>query len=132
MYYWAIVHKDKESAYGVSFADIEGCFAASDTDEGLMQAAIEAVDLYLEDVEEVPKPKALSEVREAYREDLLQGAYLIQVPLIERDTQTTRVNLSLERGILRAIDGAAARVNLNRSAFVAMAAKRMIEEKEIA
>ncbi len=31
--YFAIVHKDKDSAYGLVFPDVPGCFAAGDTFE---------------------------------------------------------------------------------------------------
>ena len=132
MYYWAIVHHDEGSAYGVTFPDLDGCFAAADDQEQIMTAAIEALDLYFDDVAEAPKPKTHNEVRELYKDDLAEGAYLIQVPLIPRTTKSVRVNLSFDQGLLSAIDSAADRVGLNRSAFLAMAAKRTIKDTEAA
>ncbi|AJE48096.1 hypothetical protein P73_3381 [Celeribacter indicus] len=132
MYYWAIVHHDEGSAYGVTFPDLDGCFAASDDQEKVMPAAIEALDLYFEDMAEIPGAMSLDAVRETYREDLLEGAYLIQVPLIPRTTKSVRVNLSFDQGLLSAIDSAADRVGLNRSAFLAMAAKEKIRDTEAA
>lgn len=124
-YQWAIVHHDPESAYGVSFPDLEGCFAAADDEDGIMAAAIEALDLYLEDAD-CPVASDLHTVREACKEDLAEGAYLIQVPYIQRDTVTVRINLSLERGLVNAIDQAATRTGLNRSAFMALASRKLI------
>lgn len=132
MYYWAIVHHDEGSAYGVTFPDLDGCFAAADDQEKIMTAAIEALDLYFDDVAEAPKAKTHNEVREIYKEDLAEGAYLIQVPLIPRTTKSVRVNLSFDQGLLSAIDSAADRVGLNRSAFLAMAAKEKIRDTEAA
>ncbi|SDW32520.1 HicB_like antitoxin of toxin-antitoxin system [Celeribacter indicus] len=97
-----------------------------------MPAAIEALDLYFEDMAEIPGAMSLDAVRETYREDLLEGAYLIQVPLIPRTTKSVRVNLSFDQGLLSAIDSAADRVGLNRSAFLAMAAKEKIRDTEAA
>ncbi|MDO6722649.1 type II toxin-antitoxin system HicB family antitoxin [Celeribacter halophilus] len=132
MYYWAIVHHDEGSAYGVTFPDLEGCFAAADDQEKVMSAAIEALDLYFEDATEAPAAKSLNTVHEIYKEDLAEGAYLIQVPLIPRTTKSVRVNLSFDQGLLSAIDNAADRVGLNRSAFLAMAAKQTIQNTEAA
>ena len=127
MFYWAIVHHDAGSAYGVTFPDLDGCFAAADDESDVMAAAIEALDLYFEDVDEAPRPRGLSEVHSTYREDLAQGAYLIQVPLIKRTTRSVRVNLSFDQGLLEAIDAAAKRAGLNRSAYLAMAAQESIK-----
>jgi metal-responsive CopG/Arc/MetJ family transcriptional regulator len=46
------------------------------------------------------------------------------VPLILNDTRVVSANISLERGVLKAIDEAAKRRKLTRSAFLAMAAKQ--------
>jgi HicB_like antitoxin of bacterial toxin-antitoxin system len=65
--------------------------------------------------------------REDVREALAAGAYLIEVPLIEQDSETVRANVSFERGILRAIDAAAGRRHQTRAAFLADAAMHEIE-----
>jgi metal-responsive CopG/Arc/MetJ family transcriptional regulator len=59
--------------------------------------------------------------------ELSKGAFLVQVPLIENDTAVVRANVSFERGLLRAIDEAAAARGLTRAAFLAQAARREIE-----
>lgn len=130
MFYWAIVHHDAESAYGVTFPDLEGCFAASDDESGVMAAAIEALDLYFEDRSEVPTPQGLEATHQQYKNDLAEGAYLIQVPLIKRTTKSVRVSLSFDQGVLNAIDDAAKRAGLNRSAYIAMAAQESIRGEQ--
>lgn len=132
MYYWAIVHHDEGSAYGVSFPDVPDCFAAADEEEDVMAAAIAALDDYFDDGHAVPAAAQISAIRATYADDLAEGAYLIQVPLITRTTKSVRVNLSMEQGLLEAIDIAAKRVGLNRSAFLAQAARREIEGERAA
>jgi hypothetical protein len=86
--------------------------------------ACEALDLWFEDEEEV-EPRGIDSV--ASTVNLNGGAFLIAVPRISRSTKVKRINISLERGILDAIDAAAAARKLTRSAFIAEAAKNEIE-----
>ncbi len=69
----------------------------------------------------------IDKARAAAAEELADGAFLIAVPRISNDHRVTRVNVSLERGILDAIDKAAAERSLTRSAFIAQAARNEIE-----
>ena len=39
--YYALVHKDVDSAYGVTFPDLPGCFAAADAETNIHEAAQE-------------------------------------------------------------------------------------------
>lgn len=129
MYYWAIVRHDEGSAYGVSFPDVPDCFAAADEEQDVMAAAIDALDDYFADGFSPPQPLGLDATRSRYTKDLAGGAYLIQVPLIVRDGQSVRFNVSMERGLLGAIDEAAERLKMTRSAFLAQAARREITDK---
>ncbi len=58
---------------------------------------------------------------------LAEGAFLIMVPWIGRNSRPTRVKISLHRAALYAIDVAAAMRWLTRSAFLAEAARNEIE-----
>ncbi|MCA0922986.1 type II toxin-antitoxin system HicB family antitoxin [Pseudooceanicola nanhaiensis] len=93
-----------------------------------MKNAIAALDDYAADAEVPAKAMPLGTVREKYAEDTAEGAYLIMVPLIRRETKIVRANLSFERGLLEAIDEAADRAGLSRSAFLDLAARHMIED----
>jgi len=125
-HYFALVEKDEGSAFGIEFPDFPGCFSAADDFEGILPNAIQALELYLEDASVDRPPLSIEEVRDRYAKELAQGAFLLPVPLIARDTAVERVNISLERGTLRAIDEAAALRRLSRSAFIAQAAANEI------
>ncbi|MFC4293016.1 type II toxin-antitoxin system HicB family antitoxin [Sphingorhabdus arenilitoris] len=124
--YQAIVHKDEDSAFGVHFPDLPGCFSAADNLDDLLANACEAVILYLEG-EKMPVPSPLSEILKLAADDLAQGAFLLAVPYMITKGRPTRVNISLDRGMLDAIDNAAAIRKLTRSAFLTEAARNEIE-----
>lgn len=48
MLYPAYVHKDKGSAYGLTFPDFPGCFSAADELADLSRMAQEAVEVHLD------------------------------------------------------------------------------------
>lgn len=127
-YYVALVHKDPESAYGITFPDLPSVFSAADSDEDIIVNAIEALRLWAED-EKLPAPSSHHEIveRPDLRAELASGAFLIRVPFIEDDTRTVRANITMEAGTLAAIDQAAKQRGLTRSAFLASCARKEIE-----
>jgi hypothetical protein len=66
--------------------------------------------------------KSDPEVREA----LADGAAFISVPLLREYGRPVKANISMDKGLLDAIDAAAARLGLTRSAFLASAARDKI------
>ncbi len=119
-------------AYGVVVPDLPGCSSGGATIEEAVANAQEAVTLWADEMVaqggEIPAPRdaqavlADSEVAAA----VAAGAALILVPLIRDSGRPTRVNISLDRGLLEAIDEAAASRKLTRSAFLASAAREKI------
>ncbi len=68
-HYVAIVEDaGPETAIGVWFPDLLGCFSAGDTVEEAMQNAADAIGLYAEAIEKdgrsLPAPRTLAELRE--------------------------------------------------------------------
>jgi predicted RNase H-like HicB family nuclease len=126
--YFALVHKDPDSAYGVSFPDVPGVFSASDIESDIVANAMQALELFAEDAE-LPDPSPVERLvsRADVREELATGAFLVRVPFVERDTRVVRANVTFEAGMLRAIDETAQRRGLTRSAFLASAARKEIE-----
>jgi predicted RNase H-like HicB family nuclease len=126
-YYIGLVHKEAGSAFGVQFPDVPGCFSASDDMDHVMSNATEALSLWAEDMTP-PAPRSLEEIvsETDIAADLAGGAFLISVPLTENDTRVVSANISMERGMLKAIDTAAKRRKLTRSAFLAQAARNEI------
>ncbi len=127
-YFYAIVHKDTDSAFGVEFPDLPGCFSAADEIEQVLPNACEALELWFEDVKDV-QPRGLDVIRDLAAADLAAGAFIISVPRIRRASKQVRANISLDRGMLDAIDRAASERKLTRSAFLADAARNEIERR---
>lgn len=127
-HYIAIVHKDEGSAFGVTFPDLPSVFSASDGEEDLIANAIEALRLWAED-EQLPLPSTYEQVtaREDVRAELVKGAFLVRVPVIEDDARVVRANVTFEKGMLDAIDAVARERGLTRSAFLASAARKEID-----
>lgn len=119
--YLALVHKDPDSAYGVTFPDLPGCFAAADTEDDILRNAVEALELWFEDAAPVA-PRGPEAIAAEVAADLAQGAFLIAVPLVQPSSRQKRVNISLDAGTLQAIDAAAEGLGLTRSGFLTMAA----------
>lgn len=126
-YYHAVVHKEEDSAFGVHFPDLPGCFSAADRMEDVIPNAVEALSLWFEDANAMVEPRPLEQIRADVAEDLAEGAFLVAVPWIGRMGKPARVNISLDHAMLDAIDQAAAMRRLTRSAFLAEAARNEIE-----
>jgi predicted RNase H-like HicB family nuclease len=126
--YFAIVHKEPGSAFGVAFPDLPSVFSAADEERDIIGNAIEALRLWAED-EPLPEASSIDRIlaSEGVRAELADGAFLIRVPLIEDDSRVVRANVTFEAGTLRAIDEAATRRGLSRSAFLASCARKEIE-----
>jgi len=125
--YFALVHQDGESAYGVQFPDVPGCFSASDDLEDLIANASEALALHLEG-EPLPHARSLAALRsdQDVAEELAGGAFLVAVPLISLSGRTVKANITMDAGLLDAVDQTAKSRGLTRSAYLADLARRDI------
>ena len=125
MHYVAVIEKDADSAYGVRFPEVPGCFSAADTFEEIVPNSIEALSLFFEDTETAPA-QGLESVREQVADEIAGGAVLMMIPYVRDRKRVVRVNLSLEKGFLDTLDEAARMRGMTRSAFVEKAATREI------
>ncbi|MEZ5790811.1 MAG: type II toxin-antitoxin system HicB family antitoxin [Nitratireductor sp.] len=127
-HYIAVVHKDEGSAYGVSFPDLEGCFSAADNTQDIIPNAMEALEFYADDFDTLPAPSSLETIRamQEVAEELKAGAYLVSIPLLKNTGKSARINITLDKGLLEAIDDAAAQRKMTRSGFLAQAAAKEI------
>jgi predicted RNase H-like HicB family nuclease len=129
MYYPAFIYKDPNSAYGVVFPDVPGCFSAGDTLDETMQNAAQALAAHVRWLEKardpVPPPRLPDEIANdpSLAEDRI-GATLVLVPLIRDLGSSTRINVSLDLGLLEAIDSEARQRKQTRSAFIASAVRK--------
>jgi antitoxin HicB len=86
-HYIALIHKDADSCYGVSFPDWPGVVTAGDTIDEAMQQAIEVLAFAAEDwenadgVKGIPKPRTIDELRadSEFRDDAAE-AVIAAVP----------------------------------------------------
>ncbi len=129
MRYIAFIHKEPGSCYGVSFPDFPGCASAGDTLDEAVANGVEALSGHVRMMEAdgdiIPAPSSLEEIVEdrSLDEDR-EGALLGAVPLVRDRGSSTRINVSLDLGLLEAIDSAARYRKQTRSAFLASAARR--------
>jgi predicted RNase H-like HicB family nuclease len=63
-HYIALIHKEPDSGYGVSFPDVPGVIAVADTLDDALAEAAEALSFAFEDWEgELPTPRTLDALR---------------------------------------------------------------------
>jgi predicted RNase H-like HicB family nuclease len=133
MRYVAFVHKDPDSTYGISFPDFPGCISAGDTMDEVIANGTQALGFHVRGMETdgdvIPQPQSLEDVigNPDYAEDM-EGASFALVTLVRDLGSTTRVNVSLDLGLLKAIDDEARSRGQTRSAFLASAARRELIE----
>lgn len=122
----------KAGAYGVVFPDLDGCTAMGHTMDAALANAAEALRDWIEVTEEnggtVPRPRSLEALRRdsEVKSALALGAGLASVPLVRETGKPVKANLSIDSGVLAAMDEEAARRHLTRSAFVEMLARTML------
>ena len=126
-HYIALIHKEADSDYGVSFPDLPGVITAgTDLDDARTMAA-EALALHLEgmaaDGEAVPEPSSLEEIM-AVAEN--KGAVAVLIPAPAGEVKSVRVNVTLPADVLSEIDTYAEQHGFTRSGFLAQAAKKAI------
>ena len=121
-----------DGAYGVAFPDAPGCTAMGKTmDEAIANAGralAEWVGYAVASRLELPDVRPVDELRNDPEviEQLADGAAIAVVPLVMESGSLVRANLSIDSGLLAAIDEAAGRAGLTRSAFLANAAKEKL------
>lgn len=130
--YIAVVHKDPESDFGVSFPDFPGCITAGNTIDEAKNMAQEALSLHIhglmEDGEPLPEPSKLEEIMND--PDFSDAAAYLVVETPDARTRTVRVNISVPEMILKKIDVAAKKRGMSRSSFLVHAAQNAIHSNE--
>jgi predicted RNase H-like HicB family nuclease len=132
--YAAMIHKDDDSAYGVYFPDLIGCFGAGDTEDEALENARISLRMYAEDLIEsgrpLPRASTIHELRADMdvRESIDEGGFFVLVPLLFRDKKR-RVNVTLEPSLIAAVDEAARVAGTSRSDYLAHAAWRALQEE---
>jgi predicted RNase H-like HicB family nuclease len=116
-------------AFGVVIPDCPGCAGMGDTIEEALDNAAEGLRDWMEAIEAqggaAPVPRSMDEVRAEADADPDTGEVIYAtVPLIRDLGRPVKANLSLDSGVLAAIDATARRLGVTRSAMVELLAKR--------
>jgi predicted RNase H-like HicB family nuclease len=131
-HYVAVVEKEADSAFGVWFPDVEGCFSAGDILDKAVTNAAAALRQHAEALESAGRPLPSARSVDAVLQDkdvktaIKTGALLFAVPLLADAGRTVRINVSLDKALVDQIDEAASARGLTRSAFIAQAAREKI------
>ncbi|MGB8702050.1 MAG: type II toxin-antitoxin system HicB family antitoxin [Thermosynechococcaceae cyanobacterium] len=125
MRYSIVIHKDPNSAYGVTVPDIPGCFSAGDTMDEAMLNATEAIECHIEglliDGEDIPNPMPMESHHQ--NPDFKDGIWgIVTVDLTKLSGKSKRINISIPERLLQKIDAKAKSLGENRSSFLLTAA----------
>lgn len=126
-YYPAIVEKEKESDYGVSFPDFPGCVGAGESVEDAVRDAERALALHItgmvRDGERLPVP---SHVEDLVRDPEVEQVAVVMVPARVVGAPK-RISVSIDENLLAEIDATAKSLGVTRSRFLADAAREKVE-----
>jgi len=129
MNYPVVIHKDKDSDYGVTVPDLPGCFSAGSSFDEALEMSKEAILLHiegiLEDGDPVPHPQSIEHHK---KNRLYSGGVwaLVSVDLSSISGKAKRINITLPERILSQIDDYAEKLGESRSGLLATAALEYI------
>jgi predicted RNase H-like HicB family nuclease len=135
-YYVGILDGQKD-AWGVRVPDVPGCHGGGASPEAAIADAISALREVAahQAAKGIPlkSPRRVQAViaDKAAGFDAAAGESIVMVPLILDRGRSVKANISLDAGLLEAIDDEAVRRGLTRSGFLASAALATIEEDAI-
>ncbi len=129
-HYIALIHKDPQSDYGVSFPDFPGCVTAgADLDEARAMA-VEALALHvegmIEDGEAIPAPSTIEEVMAGAEN---RDGVVTLIVLQDQARRAVRANITFAEDVLNEIDAFAEAHGYTRSGFLAVAAKKVMKDE---
>jgi predicted RNase H-like HicB family nuclease len=133
--YFALIHKDATSSYGVTFPDLPGCVTAADTAQEALRVAQQVLAFHLagmtQDGDAIPPPRSMDEIlADPEGAEEAAGATWALIPAITQGGgKPMRLSLSLDRATLDLIDAGAAARGLTRSAFMTAASLRWIAQE---
>ena len=122
--YPAIFEPNGQEGILVSFPDLPGCLTEGKNESEAMAQALDALSghiLALRDLgRDVPPPSPLSVLA------VPENARAALVPGPEEEAPPVRINVSINKTLLREVDAHAKREGMTRSGFLAAAARSLI------
>jgi predicted RNase H-like HicB family nuclease len=125
MNYPVVLHKDRDSDYGVTVPDLPGCFSACKTVDEALAMAKEAIELHLEGLidegQPVPRPGSIEQHRR--RAEYRGGTWgVVTIDPAGLRVNAKRINITIPDRILDAIDRFTRQRGQTRSGFLVEAA----------
>jgi predicted RNase H-like HicB family nuclease len=132
MTYFICVLDGSDDVWGIRIPDCPGAYGAGSTPEAAVRDAISGLATWaeaaLKDGEALPAPRSIAFIK-ADADDapnIDAGDVAVMIPLLLDAGRTVRANITMDAGLLAAIDAGADRRGLTRSAFLASAAREKI------
>lgn len=127
MRFVAFLHTDGDG-WGISFPDFPGCISDGATEDEALRRGEEALAFHVEGIREdgepLPEPRSVAAIMaDPELAEWRHEALIAYVPLLLDRGSPRRVNVSLDPGLLDAIDREASRRRMTRSAFLSSAAR---------
>ena len=124
MKYPVVIHKDKNSDYGVTFPDIPGCFSVGTSIEEALTMSQEAAECHIEgmllDSEPIPVPTPIESHRE--NADYKDGLWaLVDIDISKLSLKAKRVNITIPERLLNTVDNYARNHGETRSGLLSQA-----------
>jgi predicted RNase H-like HicB family nuclease len=128
-----VIHKDRDSDYGVTVPDLPGCFTVGNTTDEAFFNSIKAIECYIEGMLADGGKLPVSGSIEYYRNDsrFTDGIWaLVDVDLSQLTGKAKRVNITLPERLLMQIDFFAACNGETRSGLLAHAALEYVAARD--
>jgi predicted RNase H-like HicB family nuclease len=120
-----------DDVWGVRVPDLPGCHGGGYTPDAAIADAVSSMREWAETMlsrgASLPRARSVADLLKADEIDVGAGESAVMVPLVIDSGRSVRANLSLDAGLLAAIDAESTRRGLTRSAFIASAARDKIE-----
>jgi len=132
MKYAIIIHKDKNSDYGVTVPDLSGCFSAGKTMDEALDMVGEAIECHLEglilDKQTLPKPHPIEfhQKKKEYKNGIWA---IVDVDLSRLAVKTKRINITMPENVIAAADKYARSHHISRSRLLTQAVSDYILEE---
>src|SRR3569833_703274 len=112
---------DGTGPFGLIFPDAPGCVAMGKSVEDVIRQGAEVLAEWIGDVltdgRRPPKPRTVEQLRKDpdVVDDLANGSFFVSIPLVMDIGRSARANISIDAGLLSAIDEAANRSGKTRT-----------------
>ncbi len=128
-----VIHKDKNSDYGVTVPVLPGCFSAGKTLDEALDMAKEAIELHLEGMIEegqvVPTPLSIEKYQS--NPEFHGGTWaVVSIDRSKLRINARRINITMPERVLDAVDRAAAQEHDTRSGLLAKAATAYLRQRK--